>query len=233
MRGAPPEPSFQLLDEKKDAIRRVLSAGGAVDFDGDEALAAIEDLLGRYTRARDRESREVPLTVRRDEAKVILEAVEKLRTTVRNSSDLTQSRLFIELGELSAQDKWVVGRYLYFSAMRSLEGAARRSFVRTQSAVAPGRKRADPVVQDVFNQLAFIWQTYTGQKFVATCKSSARNQNLNAQLRFFDEVFAAAKISQPSAETTNYMLREARTAIGTSGTKHGPAVLNETKPRGR
>jgi hypothetical protein len=212
MRGDRPEP-FQLLDEKKDAIRRVLSAGGAVDFDVDEALAAIEDLLGRYTRARDRESREVPLTVRRNEAKVILEAVEKLRTTVGNSSDLTQSRLFIELGELSAQDKWVVGRYLYFSATRSLRDAARRSFVRTQSAVAPGRKRADPVMQDVFNHLAFIWQTHTGRKFVATSKSAAKSPKVNAQLQFFTEVFAAAKISHPSAQTTNYMMREAHKAI--------------------
>jgi hypothetical protein len=156
----------------------------------------------------------VPRTVRRDEAKAILEAVEKLRTVVRNSSDLTRGRLFLELGELSTQDRWEVGRYLYISTMRSLRGAARRSFDLTQSAVAPGRKRADPVMQDVFNQLAFIWQTYTGRKFVATRKRSVKNQNLNAQLRFFNEVFAAAKISHPSAKTWSYLMGQARTAIG-------------------
>ena len=124
MRGSllPDEKSVELLDEKRDAIRRVLSAGGAADIDMDKALAEIQDLLARYTRALVRASSEVPRTVRRDEAKAILKAVETLRTVVKNSSPQTRDRFYLQLGELSSQDRWEVGRYLYQSAMRSLRG---------------------------------------------------------------------------------------------------------------
>ena len=47
-----------------------------MDVDVDKALAAIQDLLGRYTRARRKGEWRVPSFVRRDEAKAIFEAVE-------------------------------------------------------------------------------------------------------------------------------------------------------------
>ena len=184
----------------------------------DKALAAIQDLLGRYTRALQRASGVVPRTVRRDEAKAIFDAVEKLHTAVRNSSDSREAGCSSNSVSYRAS-QMEVGRYLYMSTRASLRGAARRSFELTQSAVAPGGS-ARSGNEDVFNHLAFIWQTYTGNKFVATRKRSVKNQNLNAQLRFFNEVFAAAKISHPSAKTRSYLMGQARKAIGTS-TKRG------------
>lgn len=205
-------PPFELEPNLQDALWRELSTAGASEETHDGALEELSILLARFKRAPTRDSG--PRTYHRDEAEEIVRDLNAAIDRVMGASRRNRGRLFSHVGKrLGATDRKSAGKQRFRDDMKMYNRAARATLKMAESRVSRGRLPARPELSVLMSRAAYIWQKYTGQKFVATNKNFSKKPVLGAQIRFLGLVMEAADVKDLEAAARDHLMTQALKAV--------------------
>jgi hypothetical protein len=187
MRGPPSDmpPLAPILEE---GLWHELETGGASEEARQDALGEISSIVNRFRRAHTRD--QGPRTKHRDEAEAIVAALEFAHDTVSGAGKRVRALFYAQLGKGHGADRVRIGKRKFRVFMREFTKAALGALKKAQ--VRRGRLPAQRELSDVFAHAAYVWQRYTGNKFVATNKDYSKKPILGSQIRFLDLVLGAA-----------------------------------------
>jgi len=205
-------PPFELEPHLREALGRELKNAGASEEARDEALEQLSILLARFKHAPTKDSG--PRTQHRDEAEAILRDLNAVVDRVTGASRRTRGRFFFQIGKrLVETDRKVAGKRRFRDDKKLYGSAGRATLKRAQSRVSPGRQPARPELSVLVSRAAFIWQKFTGQKFVATIMNYSKKPVVGAQIRFFDLLMDAADVKDLEAAAREHLMKQALKAV--------------------
>ena len=205
-------PPFELEPQVREALWRELNNAGAPEEVRNEALQEVSILLGRLKQVPTKDGG--PRTKHRDQAAAILRAVMALQEKVRGKGKRARGRFYSQVGKRFAQtDRLNFGKKRFREDLKMYIRAARAALKIAQKRVSKGPLPARPDLSAFVTQAAFIWEKFTGHKFIATNLKFSKEPLKGAQIRFMDLVLKAADVTDLKAASRAHLMQKAPKAI--------------------